>query len=126
MVGSLKFLKDKLIMANRDDEIQQFMQQLYESEDLTNALTDDDARILLDWGKGELNSLVAAADYVDVESAFRELRRVMRSINHLVEQKDELSDTKLIQRLLGLVEQAMQLALKKAITPQALDKTQSE
>lgn len=99
------------------DRIQPLIQQLYESENLTDALTDEGASILLEWGESQLRVMdVSIADQVELESGFRQLRRVMQSVNRLVELKKSLTDEQLVQRILTLVERSMQLALEKADT----------
>ena len=96
------------------DRIQPLLQQLYESENLTDALTDEGASILLDWGERQLKAMDALIDeQVALESAFRQLRRVMQSINRLVELKADLTDEQLVQRLLTVVEFAVELAVEK-------------
>ena len=102
--------------ASENEQLQPLIDQLYQNEALTDALVDSDAAILLAWGESELRRLAGfPSGQVDLDSVARELQRVMRSINRLVGQKAELPDTQLIQRLLRLVEQAQQLALKQAI-----------
>ena len=96
------------------DRIQPLLQQIYESENLTDALTDEGASILLDWGERQLKAMDALIDeQVALESAFRQLRRVMQSINRLVELKADLTDEQLVQRLLTVVEFAVELAVEK-------------
>ncbi len=99
------------------DPIKPFIEQLYESEGLTDALIDADARILLEWGEQQLASLAhTKAEQTDLDDAFQQVRRVIRSINRLVERKADLSDTQMVQRLLRLVEDSMKLAMQKSIT----------
>lgn len=91
------------------EQIQPFVQQLYEDEALTSALTDETAKILLDWGRAQLERL-ATDPSTDLETTAPNLRRVLLRINRLVEQRAELSDSELVERLLRLVEQSMALA----------------
>lgn len=96
------------------DRAQPLIQQLYENENLTDALTDEGARILLDWGERQLKAMDARIDeQVDLESGFRQLQRVMQSVNRLIELKTSLTDEQLVQRTLTLVERAMDLAVEK-------------
>lgn len=98
------------------NQIQPLVQQLYENESLTNALTDEGANILLDWGERQLKSVAAFnVEQSEFEQTARQLQRVMRAVNRAIELKTELTDTQMVQRLLTLVEQAMELAQKKAI-----------
>lgn len=99
------------------DRIQPLLQQLYESENLTDALTDEGAKILLEWGERQLKAMdVLIDDQVELDSGFRQLRRVMQSVNRLVELKTSLTDEQLVQRILTLVERSMQLAVEKTDT----------
>ncbi len=96
-------------------QIQQAIQQLYEDEGLTSALTDEPATILLSWGKEQLEDL-AGIDYdqpVMVRTAYQ-LRRVIRAVNRLVERQPDLSEKELVQSLLKLVERAMQFSNQKS------------
>ena len=102
--------------ASANERLQPLIDQLHQDEALTNALVDSDAAMLLAWGESELRRAAnLPPTQIDLDSVAREVQRVMRSINRLVGQKAELPDIQLIQRLLRLVEQAQQLALKQAI-----------
>jgi len=99
-----------------EDQIQKIVEQLYETEGLTDALTDEPAQILLGWGEQQLRNLGATqSDPAELDSAARQLQRVIRSINRLVGQQADLSETQMVQRLLRLTEQALQLGLQKSI-----------
>lgn len=91
-------------------ELQPFVEQLYENESHTSALTDDGARVLLEWGERQLN--IAATrnpSQSQLEQTTRQLSRVLRAINRLIDLKAELTDEQLVARLLTLTEQAMAL-----------------
>lgn len=96
------------------EQIQPFIQQLYEDEALTSALTDEGAKILLDWGQTQLERLATDPARADPETTTHHLRRVLLSINRLVEKRAELTDSDLVERLLRLAEQSMQLAAPDA------------
>ncbi len=100
-------------------QIQQAIQQLYEDEGLTNALTDEPATILLSWGEEQLKDLVGF-DYrqPDLVRTAYQLRRVIRAINRLVERQADLSEKELVQRLLKLVERAIQFGNQKSAIEQ--------
>jgi hypothetical protein len=100
-------------------QIQQAIQQLYEDEGLTGALTDEPATILLSWGAEQLKGL-AGFDYdqPDLVRTAYQLRRVMRAINRLVERQADLSEKELVQRLLKLVERAINFGRQKSIIEQ--------
>ncbi len=100
-------------------QIQQAIQQLYEDEGLTSALTDEPATILLSWGEEQLKDL-AGFDYEQpemVRTAYQ-LRRVIRAVNRLAERQADLSEKKLVQRLLQLVEKAIKFGSQKSIIKQ--------
>jgi hypothetical protein len=102
--------------SGNENQIRQLIEQLYENEGLTDALTDESAKILLGWGEQQLKGLLPlAADPDKLESAAQQLQQVIRTVNRLIEQKAELSDTEMVQQLLRLVEQAMQLNTQKSI-----------
>lgn len=92
------------------EQIQPFIQQLYEDEALTRALTDETAKILLDWGQTQLEQLATGPAPTDLETTTANLRRVLLSINRLVEKRAELTDSELVKQLLRLAEQSMPLA----------------
>ncbi len=100
-------------------QIQQAIQQLYEDEGLTNALTDEPATILLSWGEEQLKDL-ADFDYdqPDLVRTAYQLRRVIRAINRLGERQTDLSEKELVQRLLKLVERAIQFGNQKSAIEQ--------
>lgn len=98
------------------NQIQLWVQQLYENEGLTNALTDEGANVLLDWGERQLKGIAAFnVGQSEFEQTAHQLQRVMRAVNRVIELKTELTDTQMVQRLLTLVEQAMELAHQKSI-----------
>ena len=91
-------------------DLQPYVEQLYGNESHTNALTDAGARSLLEWGERRLK--VAAAKQpteADLDQIARQLSRVLRAVNRMIELKNELPDDQLVERLLTLVDQAMDL-----------------
>jgi Tfp pilus assembly protein PilX len=102
-------------MATSPETVQTLLQQLYENESLTNALTDDAAKALLEWGESQLNS-VAAYDNkeAELEQMARRLHRVMRAVNRAIELKSTLTDDQMVLRLLTLVESSMDLGVLKS------------
>ena len=99
--------------------LQILIHRLHETENLTDSLTDDDAELLLDWAEQQLRDTMASDIEVDPESVSRQLHRVVRAINRLVGQRADLTETQFIQKLIGLVEHAMELAVRQHVTPQA-------
>ncbi len=95
-----------------ENPIQPLVEQLYENEGLTDALTDDAAKLLLEWGEQQLNNLAdlrLSPENLDV--AAQSLQRAMRSVNRLIEQRADLSDVEMIEHLLKLVEQVITLTV---------------
>ncbi|HEX9925638.1 MAG TPA: hypothetical protein VGD99_23480 [Anaerolineae bacterium] len=102
---------------SNEAQIKRTVEQLYESEGLTGALTDEAASLLLKWGEQQLKSL-AASNYDEAgwESAAYQLRRIVGSINRLVERQADLSENELVQRLMQLVERSIKFAAPKSMS----------
>jgi Na+/phosphate symporter len=93
---------------SEDNQIQRLVEQLYESEGLTDALTDEAATLLLNWGEQQLQNLAHLhLSQTDLDSAGNALQRAMRTVNRLIEQRADLSDTEMVEHLLKLVEQVI-------------------
>ena len=102
-------------MSLNQNDIQSLIQQLYENESLTTALTDEGAKFLLEWGKGQVGSVAPHINNPDnLADLGRQLERVMRAVNRAIELKATLTDEQMVQRLLTLVEQAMELGAQKS------------
>lgn len=99
-------------------QIKRAVEQLYESEGLTDALTDEAASLLLKWGEQQLKNLAASNNYDEAgwEIAAYQLRRVVSSINSLVERHMDMSEPELIRRLTQLVEKGVDFATPKSTT----------
>ncbi len=107
-------------MTNESDQLQQLVEQLYENEALTSALSDESAKILLTWGEQQLqDGSESSMEYL--EETLAQVQQVMRTINRLVEQQVDLNETELVERLLKLVEQSNQLTLQKSGQSQATE-----
>jgi mannitol-1-phosphate/altronate dehydrogenase len=92
-----------------DEQIQRFVEQLYEDERLTDALTDRSASLLLTWGEGQLKRLGELnLDHATLDRAAQRLRWVIRRINRLIEQQADLSETEMVEQLLMLVNGTLQ------------------
>ncbi len=90
------------------DQIQSLIEQLYENEGLTDALTDEAATLLLNWGEQQLQNLAhLQLSQTDLDNSAHALQRAMRLVNRLIEQRADLSDTEMVEHLLKLVEQVM-------------------
>jgi hypothetical protein len=94
--------------AKEDNKIRPLVEQLYESEGLTAALTDEAATLLLQWGEQQLNNLAhLQLEQADLDTAAQSLRRAIRAVNHLIEQRAELTDKEMVEALLKLIEQVI-------------------
>jgi len=98
------------------DQIQLAVEQLYENEALTDGMPDEAAQILLNWGEGQLRN-VKAREAEEIKKVLQYLEYPLKTINRLIEQHAELSETQMVQRLIKLVEQSMQLAAQKSLIP---------
>ncbi|MBE7473220.1 MAG: hypothetical protein HS114_29160 [Anaerolineales bacterium] len=109
-------------LATEENQIRPLVEQLYESEGLTDAMTDEAARLLLHWGEQQLQNLAhLQLSQTDLQEAAYALQRAMRTVNHLMEQRRDFSDAAMIEHLIKLVEQVISLTLiaHRAITPGA-------
>lgn len=91
----------------RGRAIQSHIEQLYENEKLTSALTDPSAKILLGWAEKQLsdyNSVDISA--VELEEIANMLGRLVRYINIIMDKLPQLEEEELVQRLLYLAERA--------------------
>ena len=87
--------------------IQAAIERLYENERLTDALTDQPARLLLNWGEQRLKQLAASTtDSAAFDQVAQQVQQVMRTVNRLAADRAELPETDFIQRLLNLEDQA--------------------
>lgn len=85
------------------------IERLYENERLTDALTDQTARLLLNWGEQQLKQMAASApNPAAIDQAGQQVQQVMRAVNRLAEDRAGLAEADFIQRLLELVERAGQ------------------
>lgn len=105
--------------ATTANQIRRLVEQIYESEGLTDALTDEAAGLLLQWGEQQLQNLAHLhLSQADLEKAAHTLQQAMRTVNHLMEQRAGLSDVEMIQYLIKLVDQVITLTLiAQQITP---------
>jgi hypothetical protein len=114
-------------MANSEDPIKPYIEQLYEDEALTDALTDQEAKVLLGWAEQQLRSLSPLQAKPDkLDSAARQLRRMIRTINQFMGQQAGLSETQMVQRLLRLVEQTIQFSQQKSLIEISSSSTSGE
>lgn len=96
----------------KETQIRLLVEQLYESEGLTDALTDEAASLLLRWGEQQLQNLAQLQlSQTDLYEVAHALQRALRTVNHLMERRTELSDTAMIEQLIKLVDQVIILTL---------------
>ena len=95
-----------------ENQIRPLVEQLYESEGLTDALTDEAATLLLSWGEQQLKNLAhLKLSQSDIETAAQALQKAIRAVNRLIEQRVDLSDTEMVEHLLQLVDQVITITL---------------
>jgi hypothetical protein len=95
-----------------ENQIRPLVEQLYESEGLTDALTDEAATLLLSWGEQQLKNLAhLKLSRTDIETAAQALQKAIRAVNRLIEQRADLSDTEMVEHLLQLVDQVITITL---------------
>jgi hypothetical protein len=101
------------------NQIRPLVEQIYESEGLTDALTDEAASLLLQWGEQQLQNLAHLhLSQANLETAAHTLQQAMRTVNRLVEQRAGLSDVEMIGHLIYLVDQVITLTLiAQQLTP---------
>jgi len=104
------------ISDSNEAQIKRAVEQLYESEGLTGALTDEAASLLLKWGEQQLKNLAASNNFDETgwEIAAYQLRRIVGSINSLVERHVDMSEPELVRRLTQLVEKGIDFAIPKS------------
>ena len=101
------------------------LQRLYENENITGALTDDSAQILLKWGEQKLANLAQFdPDAQTVDNIVAQAERVLRAINRLTDRRADLSETDMVEQLLKLVERAMALGVTEFMIQQGISHDQ--
>jgi hypothetical protein len=98
-------------MTINSPDIEAIIQQLYERDGLTDSLMDDDAKMMLEWAEKGITQLAQQEVALpQLEDFARQIQQVVQSCNRLVGGKADLSDTEMLEQLLGLVEKSIQLA----------------
>ena len=86
-------------------QIELMISRLYENERLTDALTDESAKLLLAWGTRQLNNLAQVRlSPKELDQAGQALERALRLVNRLIEQRAGLSESEMVEQLLKLVD----------------------
>ena len=97
---------------SEENQIRPLVEQLYESEGLTDALTDEAATLLLSWGEQQIKNLAhLKLSQTDIETTAQALQQAIRAVNRLIEQRAELSDIEMVEHLLKLVDQVITITL---------------
>jgi hypothetical protein len=92
--------------------IRPLVEQLYETEGLTDALSDEAATLLLHWGEQQLTQLALFhLAQTQLDQAATALQQAMRAVNRLIEQRADLSDTEIVEQLLRLINQVIALTV---------------
>lgn len=101
--------------ANLERRRQKAARMLLESEIVTSALEDHEAEVLLDWALAQVERYaVSSKDLGDEEADERiamgvgKVRRLMKKVAGLVEEKDELSSLDIVERLTNLLAVSME------------------
>lgn len=106
-------------MAQIDTETA--MQRLYEDPSLTEELTDDDAKIVLDWAQEQVKQLAAKfTDEAAFDDAMKSLLRVVKNANRVVGQREFADPSEQEERIDKMTEAAMGMGVVTA-TAQAAD-----
>ncbi len=100
------------------NQLKQAIEQLYENESLTSALTDESAKLLLSWGEQQLQTYKGNRPQEFAE----QLPQLLRGVNRLVEQHADMAEADLIKNLLNLAEQAIQLGQQNSTVEQTSNK----
>jgi hypothetical protein len=93
------------------------IEMILESEGLTDALQDDEAEILLDWGLAQAEAYALVTQEIADEEEARlaidqgvtTVRRAIRFINDLVDERMDMSDGEMVEELLHLASLAREL-----------------
>ena len=106
------FRGDLMKPLPEENQIRPLVEQLYEIEGLTDALTDEAATMLLTWGEKQLKNLAQLhLAQTDIENAAHALQQAIRAVNRLIEQRADLSDTEMVEHLLKLIDQVITITL---------------
>lgn len=110
-------------MDPNENQIRPLVEQIYENEGITDALSDEAAKLLLQWGEQQLNHLAHLhLNQTDLANAAHTLQQAMRTVNHLIEQRTYLSDVEIIRHLIKLVDQVVTLThITQQTTPMEND-----
>jgi hypothetical protein len=91
-------------------DLEQAIMALYENEGLTDALTDDAAKILLKWGESEVTRLVQAdMDEETYEDKAKAVRRAMKRMNSFIEKRGDYEPDKAQQVMARFTEGVYEL-----------------
>ena len=92
--------------------IESVVNRLYEDVSLTEELTDDAAKLLLKWGRTQLDVLVKnATDEETFDDAFKQLRRTIKSINRFTARRHTMSREEQQEYLEKIMKRAQELGL---------------
>lgn len=95
-----------------ENRVKQGLDRLYEDEALTDALDDNGAKALLDWGERFFKGLdINAMTSEQFEGAVQKGMNIMRSVNRISSQRMDLSDEGFIQQLTEILDSARFLNL---------------
>jgi hypothetical protein len=96
------------------------LQRLYEDPSLTEELSDEDAKILLDWARAQIAHLaVKAPDQAAFEEAVSSVLRVMKNANRVVGQRDFADPVEQEERIGKMTEAALGMGVVAAVAQAA-------
>lgn len=95
--------------SQKDRLPEQLAAQILEDVSLTDELTDDEAKTLIDWALAQTETLAArarqkAGTAEDVDAQMKQIRRVMKQINRLVGRRTRLEPNEIKTKLSQLLE----------------------
>ena len=100
-----------MLIQTSDDRQQQAVEQIMEDERWRAGLTDDEAKVLLDWGIAQVKARLSSTEATTRQAAvpeendeadaaqLRQLRRAMRAVAYLVEEKQALTADLILEEL---------------------------
>ena len=101
--------------ADLEGRRQEAAQMILESEIVTSALEDDEAEVLLNWALAQVEGCALSSQHMDGGEAREyiarragKVRRLMRMINDLVDEKDDLSRGDMVLALTHLLSLALE------------------
>lgn len=91
-------------------DLENAVTRLYEDISLTDELTDEPAKVLLEWGEGRVRLMVNTMTDEDAfEERFKQLRQLMKSINRFTGRRHEMPPEEQADYVRKIMERAQEL-----------------